>query len=311
MTCATLNEQVAQYVAMKQKLGYRFSGHAPILKSFARYADGRDETWVRCETVNEWLEHPAAASQRFRIRKLRIVRGFAKWRHAQDCRHEVPADCQDLVRHIRPAPCLVSVQDIEKLLTAALSMAPVNTIAPLTWHYLFGLIAVTGMRISEALALTLDDLTTDGLTIRDTKFGKTRMITLHPSTSDALKRYLQIRRAVATDSHSLFVIATGKSPQAGYATAVFRKLALQAGLRNPDSPRGPTPHSLRHSFAVRSLQNLPSNADTSRHMLALTTYLGHAKVSDTYWYLQATPMLLHDIAQTNEQYHANCGGSDD
>ena len=156
----------------------------------------------------------------------------------------------------RPQPYLVSVPDIQKLLTAALSMRPVSTIAPLTWHHLFGLIAATGLRIGEALALTLDDITPDGLVIRDTKFGKTRMVALHPTTWDVLNRYLEARLKEKTPDRHLFVIATGRCPHRQYAGHVFRKLAEQAGIREPGAARGPTPHSLRHSFAVRSLENL-------------------------------------------------------
>ena len=129
-------------------------------------------------------------------------------------------------------------------------MRPAGTIAPLTWHHLFGLIAVTGLRISEALALTLNDITPDGLVIRNTKFRKSRMVALHPSTRDALNRCLTVRRKEKTLDGHLFVITTGGLPSVDRAEQVFRELAEQTGIRKPGAARGPTPHSLRHSCAA-------------------------------------------------------------
>ena len=132
-------------------------------------------------------------------------------------------------------------------------MRPSGTIAPLTWHYLFGLIAVTGLGSCEALALTLNDITPDGLLIRDTKFRKFRMVALHPITQDALNRYQTVRRKEKTLDGHLFVITTGEAPSSDWARKAFRDLAEQTGIREPGAARGPTLHSLRHSFAVRSL----------------------------------------------------------
>ena len=210
----------------------------------------------------------------------------------------------------RPQPYLISLPDIRKLLTAALSLEPAETITPLTWHYLFGLIAATGLRIGEALALTLDDITSDGLVIRDTKFGKSRLVALRPTSWSALKLYLEARLKETTPDRHLFVIATGRSPGKRHVQRVFRTLAEQVGLREPGATRGASPHSLRHSFAVRSLENLPPDAKPDRHMLALATYLGHVDVTSTYWYLESTPILLRGIAEAVERAHAN-GGADD
>ncbi len=307
----TISEHVSRFVMMKQKLGYRFVRSGRVLHSFASFAEACNETFIRSETAIEWASASAAASRSERVRKLRAVHDLGSWLHAEDERHEVPPrDALGRLNKRRPRPCLMSFPEIRKLLTAALSMGPAGTIAPLTWHYLFGLIAATGLRIGEALALTMDDITADGLVIRDTKFGKTRMVALHPTTWDALNRYLGTRLKEKTPDRHVFVIASGRCPSRSYAEAVFRRLAEQAGIREPGAARGPTPHSLRHSFAVRSLESLAPGIDPSRHMLALSTYLGHAEVSSTYWYLESTPVLLRGIAEAAEQAHAN-GGSDD
>ena len=197
---------------------------------------------------------------------------------AEGERHEVPPrDALGPGSSRRPPPHLISIGETRKILTAALSMPPAGTIAPLTWHYMFGLVAATGLRIGEAQALKLEDITPDGLIVNDTKFGKSRMVALHPTTRDALNRYLAVRFKEKTQDRHLFVLGTGRPPGKSRVAEVFLKLAQQTGIREPDAKRrnGPSPHSLRHSFAVRSLENLEPGADSGRHMLALATYLGH------------------------------------
>lgn len=305
----TLADRLADYLAMKRKLGYEFHKNECALRKFVRFTEERNEPFIRSGTAIEW-----AGSQASAVRKLHMLHAFSCWVHAEDPRHEVPhPDALGRLSERRPQPFLLSVKDIGKLLEAALCTEPAGTITPLTWHYLFGLLAVTGMRISEALKLTLDDITPDGLIIRNTKFRKSRMIVLHPTTWDALRRYLAVRRKTARRNGHLFVLArTGRPPHRNHATNVFRHLAEQTGIRKPDQSRGPTPHSLRHSFAVRSIESLGADSDPSRHMLALATYLGHAEISDTYWYLEATPILLDGIARVTERSHAHRrGGSHD
>ncbi|MDE0177636.1 MAG: tyrosine-type recombinase/integrase [Gammaproteobacteria bacterium] len=307
----SISDHVARFVAMKQALGYRFTQNERILKRFARFAEARGETFIRAATVLEWASASQTASRTTKVRLLRFVRDFALWLHAEDDRHEVPhRDALGRRSSWRPRPYLISVPDIRKLLDAALSRGPAGTIAPLTWHYMFGLMAATGLRIGEALALTLDDITDDGVVIRDTKFGKTRLVVLHPTSREALDLYLAARLKERTPDRHLFVIATGRPPRREHADNVFRELAEQVGLRKPGAKRGPTPHSLRHSFAVRSLENLPPGTKPGRHMLALATYLGHAEFMSTHWYLEATPILLRGIAAATEQAHGN-GGSHD
>ena len=298
----TISDHVARFVAMKQRLGYQFTTNARILSSFARFAADREEACIRSETVLEWAA--TAASQPRIVRKLHTVHAFACWMQAEDSRHEVPPrHAFGRLSYRRPPPHRVSIRDIRRLLEAALRLPPAGTITPLTWHRLFGLMASTGLRISEALALQLSDVTRDGLLIRKTKFRKSRMVALHATVRDALERYLLTRRREKTPDGHLFVLATGRPPSSRRATATFRQLAEETGLRASGGARGPTPHSLRHAFAVRSLETLDPDADPSRHMLALATYLGHASASATYWYLEATPVLLRSIAEAAEQAH--------
>ncbi len=307
----TIIDHIARFLDIKRSLGYRFKQQEELLRGFARFAEARNETYVRSDTALEWASVSRAGSPTFQVTKLRVVCDFAAWLHAEDDRHEIPPrDGLGPLNRRRPQPHLMSVADIRKLLTAALSIGPAATIAPLTWHYLFGLIAATGLRTGEALALTLDDITSDGLVIREAKFGKTRLVALHPTSWDALNIYLKARLKETTRDRHLFVIATGRQPAGDTVNAMFRRLARQTGLRSPGAARGPTARSLRHSFAVRSLEELVPGAKPDRHMLGLATYLGHVDVTSTYWYLESTPLLLRGIAEDVEQAHVS-GGSHD
>jgi integrase len=190
---------------------------------------------------------------------------------------------------------------IRQLILAA-ARSGYRTLRRDTYSTLFALLACTGLRVSEAIRLRLDDLTPDGLVIRCSKFRKSRLVPLHDTARAGLERYLQRRLAYAPAEPQLFVSLRRKPLLIEDVETAFRTAAQAAGL--PDFPRArPTPHSLRHTFAVRALQACPDGRDAiTRHMLALSTYLGHAKVADTYWYLEAVPELMTDIADRCERF---------
>ena len=166
---------------------------------------------------------------------------------------------------------------------------------------LFGLLAATGMRIAEALALQLDDVTADGLVIRETKFQKSRLLPLHTTARQALDGYLIARRSFITLDRALFVSIAGGALPYNTVRSIFLQLLDRSNLRGAQSGRDPRIHDLRHTFAVRSLEQCRHDrAAVSRHLVALSTYLGHAHVTDTYWYLQATPLLMSQIAEAGE-----------
>jgi integrase len=167
---------------------------------------------------------------------------------------------------------------------------------------LFSLLAITGMRISEALALLLEDLRPDGLVIRETKFHKSRILPLHPSAQAGLERYLQRRRCVgATDDH-LFISLRGGPLQYPTVLETFLQAVRALGLHPGSGQRGPRLHDLRHTWAAAALQACPHGYDqVTQHVLAVSTYLGHAKLVSTYRYLHTTPQLLADIAACCEQ----------
>lgn len=295
-----LIDDLARHVALHDALGFRFRTQRLLLRNFVAFAEVRGDRFISAERVLAWaVEAPSPEQRRNR---LLTVRRFAITMHAEDPRHEVPAaDALGRGLFRRKLPYIYSADEIQRLIAAAASLPPAGTIRPLTYAMLFGLLAATGMRISEALALRLGDVTEDGLVVGKTKFHKSRLIPLHPTTRTVLNDYLSARLLIATYSDSVFIANTGSAPAYETAASVFRQMARKIGLRGEPGQPGPRIHDLRHSFAVRSLEQCSCDRDAvSRHILALSTYLGHAHVTDTYWYLQATPILMAQIAEAGE-----------
>jgi integrase len=295
-----LIDDLARHVALHDALGFKFRTQRLLLRSFVTFAERQGDQFISTERVLTWaVEAPSPEQRRNR---LLTVRRFAIAMHAENPSHEIPAaDALGRGLFRRKLPYIYTADEIYRLMAAAASLPPAGTMRPLTYAMLFGLLAATGMRISEALALRLGDVTEDGLIVGKTKFHKSRLIPLHSTTRKALNDYLSTRLPVATCSDAVFIANTGLAPAYETAASVFRKLARKIGLRGGPGQPGPRIHDLRHSFAVRSLEQCPCDRTAvSRHILALSTYLGHAHVTDTYWYLQATPILMAQIAEAGE-----------
>jgi len=201
----------------------------------------------------------------------------------------------------RRTPYIFAPDAILALIDGAAALGPLGSLRPKTYATLFGLIACTGLRISEAMALQLDDITDDGLVVRCTKFHKSRLIPLHDTCRRALEAYLVARRRYANNDASVFL--SESRTRLRYSTVVWTFLGLvrRMGIHPGPGMPGPRIHDLRHSFAVHSLEQCAGNRQqVARHMLALSTYLGHGRLAHTYWYLQATPRLLADVAAQSE-----------
>ena len=300
----TLAEHVDAYVRYRQALGHSYAEQAQYLKSYATYAEARGDAFVCSGTVLDWAT--TTPSPRQAQLRLRCVCDLANVLHADDKRHEVP-DRNALGKPVshRPTPCLLSSVEIRQIMDAALELKPTGSMTPLTFHYMLGLIATTGLRRSEAVSLLLTDLTADGLLVRKAKRGKTRLVPLHDSVHRAMDAYLRERRRRGGGNEHLFVLSTGRPMHPTYLSTVFVKLARQLGLRAGPGEPGTRLHDLRHSFAVSALENMLSTdrRDVGRHMLALSTYLGHSSSADTYWYLEATPVLMRQVSQATERLH--------
>lgn len=290
-----------RYVALHRALGFKFRIQAGLLRSFVAFAEARGDEVVLAARVLEWArEAPSPAQRRNR---LLAVRRFALAMRAEDPRHEVPAaDALGHARHERVRPHIWSADEIARLMSATAILGPAGAIRPLMYRTLFGLLAATGLRISEALALRVRDLGEDGLLVLGTKFRKSRLVPIHDTTRRALGAYLHAHPGRADEP--LFRSSAGTGPAYSTVIGVFLRLTRSVGLRGAPGEPGPRIHDLRHSFAVRSLEKCgPGRQAVARHMVGLSTYLGHAHVTDTYWYLQATPALMTAIAEAGEALH--------
>jgi len=298
-----LSEVMTRYVDLHRGLGFQFRTQHGLLRSFVVFAEAYGDSFVRRDRALAWASDAPSPAQR--RNRLITVRRFAIALCAEDTRHEVPAaDALGRATFRRRAPYIYTPDEIVRLLQAAAALRPTGSLRPLTYTTLFGLLTATGMRISEALALHLDDITTDGLLIRQTKFQKSRLLPVHTTTKAALDRYLSMRTRLAAPAETVFVSSKGGTLSYNTAQSVFQQLIRSMDLRGQSHQRRPRIHDLRHTFAVRSLEQCQHDPTAvARHLVALTTYLGHAHVTDTYWYLQATPALMARIAEASEAQH--------
>ncbi len=296
-----LSEAVRNYVALRRAVGFQIRVVASLLERFAAFATAAGETHVRTPTVLAWSA--AAPSVGQRIRRLEVVRRFARHAALEDPRHEIPPSGVYGHRALRRTPHIFADAEVSRIVAAAAALPPHGGLRPATYATLFGLIASTGLRVSEALRLDLHDVTADGLVVRETKFRKSRLVPLHATTRDALSLYVTERTKFPATDPAVFI--SGRGRRFAYPTVISTFLAIirALGLRAPRG-RGPHLHDLRHTFAVRSLERCAAGREVvARHALALSTYLGHAHIADTYWYLHATPELLVGIAAAAEAMH--------
>lgn len=296
----SLAEDVERYIAFKRALGLKFKSQGRVLCRFAEFSQERGEQFIRRTTVLDWTA--AAPSAIGKRQRLRCVHGLAVWINGEDSRHEIPDPTAFGRGYRRPAPLLPTIRDIRTIMAAALELGPRGSITPHSLHTMIGLIATTGLRRSEAVNLLLTDYTADGLVVRNSKFGKSRLVPLHASTRAALDAFLEVRTAKGGTNDCLFVNSAGHPFHPSHVTAVFIRLARQTGLRGNDGTGGLRLHDLRHAFAVRSFENMPATADAGRHALALSTYMGHVSIECTHWYLKATPKLMQQISSATEAH---------
>ncbi|MFG1316848.1 tyrosine-type recombinase/integrase [Xanthobacter autotrophicus] len=297
-----LNADVDRYIALRRTLGYKLRKPARHLRAFALYAASHRETHVRTSMVLAWVT-AAGRTQEARAERFRHLALFARFLHAEDPRHEVPARNPFAVRKTRPVPYIYTPDEIARVLDAAgkLRHQRPNPLRRELYITMFGLIAATGLRVSEAIALRIDDVWPDGvLHIRETKFCKSRLVPLHPTVVEALGRYLEKRHRIAADSDNLFPSVQHRALCPSTVNYTFRCLLRQAAIA-PGRQHRPRIHDLRHTFATRALEQCGAErGEIARHFVALSTYLGHVDIRNTYWYLQATPEMLTNIAAAAE-----------
>lgn len=288
-----LRRALAAYLRRRRALGFASKREGELLPQFVAYLDERGASFVTTVAALAWVTQPRDAAPAWWTQRLVIVRGFAKYMQTLDPRTEVPSLDHVPHRRARSAPYVYSAADLTALLSAADTLrSPLKTA---TYRTLLGLLAVTGMRVGEAVALDERDVDRRRATlvIRKTKFGKSREVPLHTSTIEALDRYRRDRARLAPQrsSPSFFLSTVGSRLIYQNVHDTFLRLVYAAGL-GKRRPR-PTIHDLRHTFAIQTVLGwYRDGADVEARLPLLSTYLGHVGPSSTYWYLTAVPELL-------------------
>jgi integrase len=308
-----LTALVESYLTERRTLGFQLRSTAYSLRSLAEYVRRtRHRGPLTLEVMAEWarLDTHASVDPRTWARRLKHLRSFARWMQQFEPATEVPDDTIFGRLPERQAPHIYSQEEVRQLLAAARELGPGPGLRGLVYETLFGLIASCGLRLSEALSLTLGDvdLRRGMLTIRRTKFAKSRQVPLHPSTAKALGQYRWTRdvAGASRDDDAAFFIGTrgrlfGKPMSGHQVERVFATLRDELGWVNRGMHHATRIHDLRHTFVVRRILLWQQEGiDVDEAMLSLSTYVGHAMVTNTYWYLQAVPQLMAVAAQRFE-----------
>jgi integrase/recombinase XerD len=298
-----LDRHLQDYLAVRRALGFKLVGEGQLLAEFVAFAEAAGQRTVTTQTALEWARLPRSGSPNYLSRRLRAVRGFARYLHALDGTCEVPpTELLPASKH-RPAPYLYRDREIAALMAAARGLRPPLRAA--TFETLIGLLACTGLRIGEAIRLDREDFdpTHRVLTVRDPKFGKSREVLLHESTVRALVDYGERRDRLCPHAQARSFFTTTRGTRLAHPTIYqpFRALLDQTGVRHRSPSRHPRIHDLRHTFAVKTLLGwYRDGGDVAARMPLLSTYLGHVDPAATYWYLSAAPELLGLAAERLE-----------
>jgi integrase len=301
--------RVEEFIALRRGLGYRSPSQERALRAFGRHLDqAGHEGPIRLESSLDWATKTASTDPCNPARRLTMVRGFLRHLAAMDGATEVPeSGLLGSTGHRKP-PHVYSDAEISDLLQAAAGLAPTAGLRPRCYATMFGLIACTGLRISEALALRCGDVDLDQalLTVRAGKRGRTRLVPLHPSAVPPLAEYAaQRRRRYGPPDKDAAFFRTDRSDQIGYNTAhhAFSVLRRQLGWTATGRTRAPRIHDLRHRMVVRRIQTWHvQNVNVDANIAVLATYLGHVEVRDLYWYLSAVPELMDIVAARFEAF---------
>ena len=303
----TLRQAAEEYLAMRRCLGFKLQKAGPVLLDFITFMERHRAAHITVALALAWAKQPLHSQPDTWAQRLSYVRIFARHRCTTDPRTQVPPASLLPFRPKRARPYLYSNREIRDLLRATLRLPCHDGLRPWAYCCLFGLLSVTGLRIGEAQNLRLEDvdLKAGVLTIRNAKFGKDRLVPLHPSTLRVLSRYIARRRrlwAARPASDYLFISGRGHRLDGGDIRRTFYRLSRQIGLRAPGKRHGPRLHDMRHRFASRTLLRwYRAGVDPERRLPVLSAYLGHVHWSDTYWYLSAFPELMRQAMSRLER----------
>lgn len=297
-----LVRKIDEYLALRRAFGVKLKGAEAPLRKFIDFLLAAGARFVTTARALEWASQPQGVSAPHRAVRLRLVRAFAAYLNAEEPRHEVPPANLLEGRARRTRPYLYSQSEIDTVLQAARDLASPRHLKGATYATILGLLVVTGLRRSEALALDRADvdLTAGVLTVRKGKLGKSRLVPLHRTTTQALRAYARHRDQVVRVAlcDGFFLNESGTRITGWALQYTWVKLTRQIGLRARDARRGPRMHDMRHRFAAESLLGwYRRGLDAARRLPVLSAYLGHVHVADTYWYLEAIPELLERAAR--------------
>lgn len=297
----TIRDALAQYITVRRALGTRLQEPAMTLGYFVDFLEREEAEFITTNLALRWACEPEHVQRATWARRLTMVRRFAAWLSAFDPRTEVPPKRLLNARHRRNKPHIYTEQEIERLMAEAARLPSPTGLRALTHVTLIGLLAVTGLRPGEALALDLSDVDLQNgiLAIRQTKFGKSRFVPIEDSTCAALADYAERRNELCArlQTNSFLVSERGTRLYPGSVRRTFAKVSRAIGLRTLIEGRrigrGPRLQDFRHTFATRRLiEWYQAGLDVKRELPKLTSYLGHVNVGHTYWYIEAVPELL-------------------
>ncbi len=312
---SALRDALADYVAIRRALGTQLREPAVALGHFVEFLEREGSTFITTELAVHWAKQPVGVQPATWARRLTAVRQFAAWLSASDPRTEIPPRRLLDARHRRNKPHIYTDQEIAQLMAEAARLPSPLGLRSLTYITLIGLLAATGLRPGEALALDVPDVDLQNgvLAIRQTKFGKSRFVPVEDSTRAALAHYAERRDIICPQRRTNAFLVSERSSRLKGCTAclTFAKMSRAIGLRTPIGTRhrrcGPRFQDFRHTFATRRLiEWYRAGLDVEREMPKLATYLGHVAVANTYWYIEAVPELLQ---LATEHLSARRGGA--
>lgn len=305
---STLREAVRDYLAMRRALGFKLQAVGNGLLDFVTFMEQQRASYITQQLALRWAQQPSTVLPSRWAQRLSYVRGFARHHSATDPRTQIPPEGLLPFRPKRARVHVYTDDEIRSLLRAALKLpSRSDGLRPWTYHGLLGLISVAGLRLGEARHLELQDIDLKAavLTVRSAKFGKSRLIPLHPSTRDVLADYIARRERLWAGrpvSSYLFVSGRGNRLDAGEIHHTFYSLSRQIGLRGLSDSHGPRIHDMRHRFALKTLLYwYRADQDAERRLPILSAYLGHVHVADTFWYLSAWPELMREAMMRLER----------
>jgi integrase/recombinase XerD len=293
-----LSRHVADYLRLRRALGFKLVNEGVILPQFAAFLQQAGQSTVTAQAAIAWAQQPQGVNPINWVHRLGAVRGFARYLHTIDPATEIPPGDVFTRPVCRADPYQYTPDDVRRLLTAARGLRP--TLRAATYETLFGLLATTGMRIGETLILRREDVDLEQgvVTVNGPKGGHVRLVPLHPSTTQALRRYAELRDRLrpSPQADTFFISIRGTRLCYGCVRTTFIELTTVVGLRTTGVK--PRMHDMRHSFAVTQLLDwYRSGADVAGRMPTLSAYLGHVNPAGTYWYLSAVPELMQLAAQ--------------